>query len=145
MLIISECFGYIAYVHVANKKIQKLDPKSESCIFFGYSEQSNTYKLYKPLTNRIVVSRDVIFDEGVYGHQKRYVEMSKSILNGGIIDDNDHKNPTNIPVPSSTNPSNSPSSNSSIPSAIPALSISSTRKVRIIGGIYQRSTHQAHE
>jgi hypothetical protein len=34
--------------------------------------------LYNPLTNRIVVSRDVIFYEGgVYGHKKGYVDMSK--------------------------------------------------------------------
>jgi transposase InsO family protein len=57
-------FGCVAYVHIVDQKRQKLDPKSESCIFVGYSEQSKAYRLYNPLTNSIFVSRDVIFDEG---------------------------------------------------------------------------------
>ena len=30
-------FGTIAYVHIPNKKRQKLDPKLEKCILVGYS------------------------------------------------------------------------------------------------------------
>lgn len=41
----------------------KLDDKSEKCIFVGYSERSKAYKLYNPKTNKIVISRDVNFDE----------------------------------------------------------------------------------
>jgi hypothetical protein len=29
-------FGCIAYVHVLDEKISKLDPKAEKCIFIGY-------------------------------------------------------------------------------------------------------------
>jgi hypothetical protein len=54
-------FGCVSYVHVVDQKRQKLDPKSESCIFVGYSEQSKAYRLYNLITNIIVVSRDVIF------------------------------------------------------------------------------------
>jgi hypothetical protein len=106
-------FGCVVYVHVVDQKRQKLDPKSESCIFVGYSEQSKAYKLYNPLTNSIVVSRDMIFDEGgVYGHPKCHDDMSKSILDRDIIDDIDNEKTTNISVPSATNPPSIPSSNS---------------------------------
>jgi hypothetical protein len=102
-------FGCVAYVHVVDQKRQKLDPKSESCIFVGYSEQSKAYRLYNPLTNSIVVSRDVIFYEGgVYGHKKCHDDMSKSVLDKDIIDDIDNEQPTNISVPSATNPPSSP-------------------------------------
>jgi hypothetical protein len=71
--------------------------------------------------------------------------MSKSILNRGIIDDIDNEKPTSISIPSDTNPPSSPSSNSSVPSAIPTSNSSSTRKVRRLSEIYQRSKSQAHE
>jgi transposase InsO family protein len=48
-------FGYVAYVHVVDQKRQKLDPKSDSFIFVGYSEQIKAYRLYNPLTNSILV------------------------------------------------------------------------------------------
>jgi len=85
-------FGCLAYVHVPDQNIKKLDAKSELYIFIGYSETSKAYKLYNPLTNKLIVSRDVIFDEGgVYGHQKSHVEKTKSVLNDDIIVDNDNE------------------------------------------------------
>jgi hypothetical protein len=42
---------------------EELDDRDEKCIFLGYSEESKAYKLYNPLTKKLVVSRDVIFDE----------------------------------------------------------------------------------
>ncbi|KAF8378899.1 hypothetical protein HHK36_030248 [Tetracentron sinense] len=47
----------------AKAKRKKLDDRGEKCIFIGYSEESKAYKLYNPLTNKVVVSRDVIFSE----------------------------------------------------------------------------------
>jgi hypothetical protein len=139
-------FGCVAYVHVVDQKRQKLDPKSELCIFVGYSEQSKAYMLYNPLSNRIVVSRDIIFYEGgVYGHKKFHDDMFKSILDKDIIDDIDNEQPTNISVPSATNPPISPSSNSSVPSTSPTSSANSTRKVRRLSDIYQRSKSPTHE
>ena len=70
---------------------------------------------------------------GVYGHQKDHVEKLKSGLNGYIINDINHGNPTNVSIPNVTNPPSSPSSSSlyTIPSP--------TRKVLILNDIYQRS------
>jgi hypothetical protein len=41
----------------------KLDDHREKCIFIGYSETSKAYKVYNPVTNKVVISRDVIFSE----------------------------------------------------------------------------------
>jgi hypothetical protein len=56
-------FGCIAYAQVPEAKRRKLDDWGEKCIFVGYSEESKAYKLYNPLTNKVVVNRDVIFNE----------------------------------------------------------------------------------
>ena len=57
----------------------------------GYSEESKAYGLHNPITNKILVSRDVIFDEGgVYGQQKGHVEKTKLVSDDDIIDDNDN-------------------------------------------------------
>jgi transposase InsO family protein len=56
-------FGCVAYSQVPESKRKKLDDRGEKCIFLGYSEESKAYKLYNPLTKKLVVSRDVIFDE----------------------------------------------------------------------------------
>jgi len=42
---------------------RKLDENSEKCILVGYSTQSKAYKLYNPVSRKVIISRDVIFDE----------------------------------------------------------------------------------
>lgn len=55
-------FGCVAYAHIPDQKRKKLDDKGGKCVFWGVSETSKTYRLFNPLTNKIVTSRDVIFD-----------------------------------------------------------------------------------
>ena len=56
-------FGCIAYVHVPDELRTKLDPKAEKCVFIGYSLEQKGYRCYNPLTHKLGVSRDVVFDE----------------------------------------------------------------------------------
>lgn len=56
-------FGCIAYAHIPDEKRRKLDNKGEKFIFLGVSDKSKAYKLYNPSTMKIVISRDVVFDE----------------------------------------------------------------------------------
>lgn len=37
--------------------------KVKSAFFLGVSEHSKAYKLYNPITKKIVISRDVVFNE----------------------------------------------------------------------------------
>ena len=48
-------FGCVAYAQVPEVKSKKLDNHGEKCIFIGYSEESKAYKLYNPLTKKLVV------------------------------------------------------------------------------------------
>lgn len=41
----------------------KLDNRSFPCILLGVSEESKGYKLFDPDTKRVVVSKDVVFEE----------------------------------------------------------------------------------
>ncbi|KAM2157872.1 hypothetical protein ACFX1X_041870 [Malus domestica] len=53
-----QCFPWLQpYVQ------SKLDAKSKSCTFLGYSLQHKGYRCLDPLTNRIYISRHVVFDE----------------------------------------------------------------------------------
>ncbi|KAH9681844.1 hypothetical protein KPL71_027113 [Citrus sinensis] len=56
-------FGSIAHVHVPDESRAKLDDKSEKFIFIGYENNSKGYKLYNPNNGKIVINRDVVFDE----------------------------------------------------------------------------------
>ena len=42
---------------------KKLDPSGEKGLLVGYSETSKAYRVYIPARKRIIVSRDVQFDE----------------------------------------------------------------------------------
>ncbi|KAB2616999.1 hypothetical protein D8674_012868 [Pyrus ussuriensis x Pyrus communis] len=56
-------FGSLAHVHVPDVKRGKLDDKSFPCVLLGVSEESKGYRLFDPIAKKIVVSRDVIFEE----------------------------------------------------------------------------------
>ncbi|KAJ8620898.1 hypothetical protein MRB53_029427 [Persea americana] len=56
-------FGCIAYAHIPDQKRTKLDDKGAKCIFLGVSEHSKAYKLFNPIIEKVITSRDVVFDE----------------------------------------------------------------------------------
>ena len=56
-------FGCISHVHVPDNRRTKLDDKGLSCILLGVSEKSKAYRLYDPTSQRIIMSRDVVFEE----------------------------------------------------------------------------------
>ena len=58
-----EFFRCVAHVHVPNVKRKKLDAKNLACVLLGVSDESKAYRLYDPATRKIVVSRDVVFEE----------------------------------------------------------------------------------
>lgn len=56
-------FGCIGHVHIPEAKRIKLDDKSCKCVFIGSSEESKAYRMYNPISKKIMVSRDVVFEE----------------------------------------------------------------------------------
>jgi hypothetical protein len=43
-------------MHVPKEKMSKLDNKEEKCIFVGYKDGIKCYKLWNPVTRKIVYS-----------------------------------------------------------------------------------------
>lgn len=56
-------FGSVAYVHVLKKNRRPFSSKMVKCIIVGYHSSHLGYRLWNPTTKKIVISRDVKFDE----------------------------------------------------------------------------------
>ncbi|KAK4258396.1 hypothetical protein QN277_007851 [Acacia crassicarpa] len=127
-------FGCIAYAHIPDQKRKKLDDKGEKCIFIGYEQRSKAYRLYNPLTKKVVISRDVEFDEANYwkwSDEERRVEglFFKDDVDSKdqtVEADNDETpppspNPT-TPAPTSSTTSSSSSNLGGVPAKMRSLS-----------------------
>ncbi|KAE8732732.1 hypothetical protein F3Y22_tig00001750pilonHSYRG00022 [Hibiscus syriacus] len=64
-------FGCPAYVHVPADERSKLDAKSKECIFLGYKKGVKGFKFWDPVAKKVVISRDVVFDEQSMLQQKQ--------------------------------------------------------------------------
>jgi len=58
-------FGCTGHVRPGVSHLKKLDDRSLPMVYFGIAEGSKAHRMYNPHTNKIVVSRDVVFEEGV--------------------------------------------------------------------------------
>ena len=56
-------FGSVCYAQVPAQRRVKFDDKSVRCIFVGYVNGTKGYRLYHLEKKKIIISRDVIFDE----------------------------------------------------------------------------------
>lgn len=74
-----KAFGFLVYAHVPDALRKKLDDKAEKYIFIGYSHETKGYKLFNPDTEKVIISRDVTFDEQSSWHwSKKDSEPSRS-------------------------------------------------------------------
>lgn len=56
-------FSCNSHVHIPDNKRVKLEAKSLKCIFLGVSDESKSYRLFDPISSKIIVSRNVVFEE----------------------------------------------------------------------------------
>ena len=56
-------FGCIGYAKVDTPHLRKLDDRTRTLIHLGTEPGSKAYRLYDPMYRKIIVSRDVVFDE----------------------------------------------------------------------------------
>jgi len=56
-------FGCVAHAYTPNQKRSKLNDKSKKCVFLGVNDESKAQKLYDPHSQKIIISKDVIFQE----------------------------------------------------------------------------------
>ncbi|XP_024966042.1 uncharacterized protein LOC112506260 [Cynara cardunculus var. scolymus] len=56
----SDALGMYMYLNNTEKK---LDDRSHKCVLLGVNTESKAYRLYDPILKKIIISRDVIFEE----------------------------------------------------------------------------------
>ena len=56
-------FDSLCYAHVPEQQRQKLDLSSTRCVFLGYGSIEKGYKMYKITSEKVVISRDVVFNK----------------------------------------------------------------------------------
>jgi len=56
-------FGCITYSYIPKEKRTKLEPAAEKGIFVGYNETSKAFQIYILAQRKVVVRRDVKFEE----------------------------------------------------------------------------------
>lgn len=84
-----------------------MDEESQKCIFLDYSDVTKVYRLLDVKTNKLVVSRDVIFDEkttwnwedkkientAIISSNQEEDEKDEDVSQGGEIPDSDNEEP----------------------------------------------------
>lgn len=60
---IFKAFGCTVFPDLRNNSVNKLEPRSASCIFIGYSSQYKGYRCLDPTTGRIYTTRHAVFHE----------------------------------------------------------------------------------
>nr|KYP56716.1 Retrovirus-related Pol polyprotein from transposon TNT 1-94 [Cajanus cajan] len=63
------------FIHIPECKRTKLDDRSKICIFHGVSEESKAYRLYDPISQRIIMSRGVVFEEDDSWDWSKYTKV----------------------------------------------------------------------
>ncbi|KAF0916007.1 hypothetical protein E2562_000637 [Oryza meyeriana var. granulata] len=56
-------FGCVVYVKNTEPHLKKLDDRSTKMIFVRYEPRTKAYRAYNPATQRVHITRDVVFDE----------------------------------------------------------------------------------
>ena len=56
-------FGCVGNVNKTKPNLAKLKDRSTPMVFLGYERGSKAYRLYDPGSSKVVVSRDIVFDE----------------------------------------------------------------------------------
>ncbi|KAF2320696.1 hypothetical protein GH714_030132 [Hevea brasiliensis] len=121
----------------------KLDEKSEKCIFIGYSPHSKAYRLYNPISGKVIISRDVVFNEEAVLKWNSDKEGIKNQVLGDFEVEQPASSAPSSPTssapssPGDNNATNSTSSDSLASSPSTNSSETSPRKFRSLREIYE--------
>ncbi|KAK8936281.1 hypothetical protein KSP39_PZI013961 [Platanthera zijinensis] len=129
-------FGCTAYRHIPKEGRKKLDTKAEKGVFLGYSQHSKGYRFYNPTTQKLQISRDIIFDE------KTSWDWDQNTLPQLTVEVTDPEDQSSVGVAGfETQPSNPTEHPGNIfsPEISSESDSSSPQKTRTIEDIYSRS------
>ncbi|XP_073148775.1 retrovirus-related Pol polyprotein from transposon TNT 1-94 isoform X1 [Henckelia pumila] len=73
-------FGSPVYVLYNEQERSKLDFKSRKCIFLGYADGVKGFRLWDPTVHKLIISRDVIFEEDKVKGDKGILNSKTTII-----------------------------------------------------------------
>jgi hypothetical protein len=107
-------FRGIAWAHIPDEKRKALQPKSEKCIFVGYSEDVKGYSRLQPHCNEIIIRRDVKFDENLLP-----CEPNSAIVTSSACEPSSTFVPSSVPILVSSSDDDSEDENPPLPAHLP--------------------------
>jgi len=60
-------FGCLAFIHILKKQHNKFNSKIWRCLYLKIDKEIKGYKLYDHTCQKVIINRDVIFDESKIG------------------------------------------------------------------------------
>lgn len=96
-------FGCVAYALIPYEKRVKLDEKSVRCVMFGVSKESKAYRLYDPIRKRIIISKDVRFDEETRWNWEDNIDEDKFVECGEAEEEEERNQDENLVTAPATN------------------------------------------
>lgn len=87
-------FGCIGFVMIPYEKRIKLDEKSVKCVLMGVGKESKAYMMYNPYTEKIIISKDVKFDESKGWDWEESKQESEPFWEG-LIDESEEEGEVN--------------------------------------------------
>lgn len=150
-------FGCMAHVHIPDQTRIKLDDKSKKCVLLGVSDESKGRRLFDPIAKKIVVSKDVVFEEEkCWDRGRSDEEIREDVLDwGDEIDDNEEEQrvvinnqpnqPQNNDIPSSSNPPQPQIPRDTSVDTVRLTQIRSTRERRLPGYLADYETGEGEE
>jgi hypothetical protein len=78
-------WGSVCYCHVPSEKRTKRDPTSVKGSLVGYSEASKAYRIYVPACRKVIVCRDVQFEEELASRRSKDLPTSVENQQGQSI------------------------------------------------------------
>ena len=78
-------FGCKCWFVIPKTKITELDPRSAEGLMMGYSTQTKGYKIWNTETSRLVVSRDVTFDESSVDPETIVLTVTEEDINNIVV------------------------------------------------------------
>lgn len=68
-------FGSEAWAHIPDEKHKALEPKSEKCVFVGYSKDVKGYRLIPLKSKNVIIIRDVKFAENISAYEPSSADL----------------------------------------------------------------------
>ena len=91
-----EFFGCAAHVHVPDQRRSKLDNKSIKCVFLVVNDESKAWRLYDPVSKKIIINKDVVFEEEeIWDWGRTVEEIKRDILEWEDEDESDEEDDQN--------------------------------------------------